>query len=339
MGNRCSVGAFLAITAGLVIAPAQRTLQFDVAYSCSNGQTRLKVLSCAGNSDADSCDIQYLDRTAAQGLGARISAPRKQVTALLQTCVIERPPAKVENAPAPPAPAPVQQRPPSNNPPPVARPPQQMSSNGIKVGDTVDFNTAFGWVSGRVMGINGNSYRILAPTGGEVWKTYPSEVRRTGPATAEDRAAGIYQLHDKVQVLFEGRWVNSEIVTILGMEYQVTLPGNRIAWANPQQLRPLATAPPSAPAAATTARGEPCGSKLEGRWGATAGIGGASVEFRSGKAHMEAPLIGRETVDCSIIGDKIILTKPGDPEELVWRLNDDGTIEAGIFGELRKKGK
>ena len=213
-----------------------------------------------------------------------------------------------------------------------------MSSNGIKIGDTVDISTAFGWAEGRVVAINGNNYKVLVSQSDvQVWKTYPSEVRRKGPPTAYDRANGVYQLHDKVQVLFEGRWVNSEIVTILGMEYQVTLPGNRVAWANPQQLRPLAT-PPPAPVAAKP-RGAPCGSKLEGRWGATIGVGGVSVEFRSGKATMEAPLTDRDTVDCSIVGDKIILTKPGDPQELVWRLNDDGTIEAGIFGELRKKGK
>lgn len=220
--------------------------------------------------------------------------------------------------------------------PPAPAP--QMSSNGIKVGDTVDINTAFGWVSARVMAINGNSYQVrVGQTDVVVWKSYPSELRRTGPATAQDRAAGIYQLHDKVQVLFEGRWVNSEIITILGMEYQVTLPGNRVGWANPQQLRPLST-PPPAPVAAKP-RGAPCGSKIEGRWGATAGIGGVSVEFRSGKAYMEHSFTGKETVDCSIVGDKVILTKPGEPEELVWRLNDDGTIEAGIFGELRKKGR
>jgi hypothetical protein len=44
------------------------------------------------------------------------------------------------------------------------------------------------------------------------------------------------------------------------------------------------------------------------------------------------------TADCFISGDKIILRKPGEPEDMILRLNDDGTIDA-LFGELRKKGK
>ena len=93
MFTRWIGGALLAITACLARAPAQPAFQFDVVYSCSSGRTKLKVLSCAGNSDADSCDVQYLDSRAAQGLGAGIAAPRKQVAELLQTCAIQRPPA------------------------------------------------------------------------------------------------------------------------------------------------------------------------------------------------------------------------------------------------------
>ena len=90
MRTRRIGSALLAISAGLVNAPAQPAVQLDVVYSCSGGRTKLKILSCAGNFDGDSCDVQYLDSTAAQGLGARISAPRKQVVELLHTCVIQR---------------------------------------------------------------------------------------------------------------------------------------------------------------------------------------------------------------------------------------------------------
>jgi len=49
-------------------------------------------------------------------------------------------------------------------------------------------------------------------------------VRRLGGANAEDHANGVYELHDRVQVSFQGQWVDSEVVTILGGDYQVTLP-------------------------------------------------------------------------------------------------------------------
>lgn len=55
--------------------------------------------------------------------------------------------------------------------------------------------------------------------GAEVWKNYPAERRRTGPPTAQDRANGIHQLHDKVLVNVRGQgWVAGEIIITKGME-------------------------------------------------------------------------------------------------------------------------
>jgi len=211
---------------------------------------------------------------------------------------------------------------------------QQMASNGIRVGDTVDANTGFGWIKGQVLAINGNAYRVRLQNGVDVWKDYPAEVRRLGAPNAQDRANGIYQLHDRVQVLFEGRWVDSEVVTIMGMEYQVKIPGNRVAWTTGQNLRMGAAPPPPAPAAKPV--GAPCGAKLEGRW--SNDNSQITIEFRSGKAHMSMMLVDPETVDCFMNGDKIILRKPGTNEDMVFMLNDDGTIDAR-FAVLRKKGK
>jgi hypothetical protein len=199
----------------------------------------------------------------------------------------------------------------------------------------VDASTGFGWINGKVLAINGNSYRIRLANGIDVTKDYPAEVRRIGAPTSQDRANGIYQLHDRVQVLFEGRWVDSEIVTTMGMDYQVKLPGNRIGWTNGQNLRPAAAAPPPAQQAAKPA-GAPCGARLEGRW--SSDNAQWTVEFRSGKAHMTMLLMDPETVDCFMSGDKILLRKPGSSEEMVFTLNDDGTIDAR-FAVLKKKGK
>src|SRR5215475_17284 len=113
----------------------------------------------------------------------------------------------------------------------------QPAANGIKVGDSVEVVTGFGWTPAKVLAINGNTYRVSVQ-GIQVSKDYPAEVRRVGGASAQDHANGQYRLGDPVQVHFQGQWIDSKIVTEYGMQYQVELPGNRTVWADPQNLRP-----------------------------------------------------------------------------------------------------
>jgi hypothetical protein len=214
----------------------------------------------------------------------------------------------------------------------------QTDPNGFKVGDTVQVNTLFGWVDGRILSINGNNYRVHASTGADVTKTYPSELRRIGAPTAGDRANGVYQVHDKVQVNFEGRWIESEIVTILGMEYQVKVPGNRVAWTTPQNLRPSGAPAPVAPKA-----GQPpkpgltsCAGKIEGRY--SAAFGGLSITFRSGKAIVPG-VPDDEVYECWMGGGRIYLHNPegGTIPDMPLDINNDGTLDSPM-GELKKKG-
>ena len=65
----------------------------------------------------------------------------------------------------------------------------------------------------KVLQVNGNRYYVHAQSGADVWKPYPTELRRIGPLNAEDRANGLYQLHDRVQVNVEGRWMDGEVTT------------------------------------------------------------------------------------------------------------------------------
>ena len=213
---------------------------------------------------------------------------------------------------------------------------EQPDANGFKVGDTVQINTAFGWVDAKILARSGDNYRVHAATGADVTKTYPSELRRIGAPTAGDRARGLYQLHDKVQVLFEGQWVESEIVTTLGMEYQVKVPGNRVAWTTAQNLRP-STAPPPAPPKG----GQPpkpgltsCAGKFEGRYGSSGNFGGLTIVFRSGKARVDD-----DELECWTGGGKVYIHKPGDSaaQDMVLDINNDGTLDSPL-GELRKKG-
>ena len=290
-------------------------LQIGALYQCAPTQV-LKVLSCT----ADTCDAQiYAGGKPAQ----RVQPTRQTLMALLATCHVQTP---QEAQAAARAPAPTNAQP---------------DSNGFKVGDTVQINTAFGWGEGRIVSIAGNNYRVNFQ-GIEVTKTYPAEIHRNGPLTAGDRAAGLYELHDRVQVNFEGRWIDSEVLTILGMEYQVKLPGNRAVWAKPENLRYVgAPLKPAAPAAGSAPKPGlvSCAGKFEGRYSNSGGFASMSIIFRSGKATLADPSGGGEEVECWTGGGKIYLHKPGDPagQDMPIEINNDGTLDTP-FGEIKKKG-
>ena len=60
----------------------------------------------------------------------------------------------------------------------------------FKIGEEVLVNTGQGWMKGTILSANGNVYRIHTQIGIDTTKIYPDEIRRTGPPTAKDRAAG-----------------------------------------------------------------------------------------------------------------------------------------------------
>ena len=202
----------------------------NVVYVCTDGQS-FKVSSCDSAANGGVCDFQnYKNGQAFQ----RGKALRVQLAALVpakchvQTAAEAQADPHRGEIPAPaPAKAPaVVQRGGTAVAAPAAPGNAQTGIGGFKVGDTVKINTAFGWMEAKVLQVNGASYYVHATSGADVWKPYPSEVRRIGPLNAEDRAHGLYDLHDRVQVRFEGKWVDSEVVTTfaLGDRYEVTLP-------------------------------------------------------------------------------------------------------------------
>jgi hypothetical protein len=297
-------------------------LQINTMYQCGPGQT-FKVLSCAGNANTDQCDVQpYTNGQPVQ----RGPAPRQQVMTLLSICHVQ----SAAEAKGGAAPAPAK---------------QTVGVGGFKVGDTVQINTAFGWANAKVLQVNGANYYVHAETGADVWKPYPSELRRIGPLNAEDHAHGLYDLHDRVQVLFEGKWVDSEVVTTraLGQEYEVTLPGNRTVWATTQNLRFVSVAPPKP----VTKAGVPpkpgftsCAGKIEGRYGTSNGGPGPRIVFQAGKASVD-DVLSKEERECWINGNQIILRLVGDitngGQDIDLDLNKDGTLDSAVFGELKKK--
>jgi hypothetical protein len=214
-------------------------------------------------------------------------------------------------------------------------------ANGFRIGDVVEINTGQGWMKGTILSANGNVYRVRSQIGIDTTKLYPDEVRRIGPLTAKDRAAGQYNLHDAVQVNVSGTWVDGEIIATLGLEYQVQLPGRRTVWANAQTMRPRAVAPkPAAPAAG----GPPkpgltsCAGKIEGRYATTGGFATMSIVFRSGKAVVRLPYSQEDgELECWMGGGKVYLHKPGESQDMLLDINDDGTLQSPL-GELKRKG-
>jgi hypothetical protein len=216
----------------------------------------------------------------------------------------------------------------------------QIDANGFKVGEEVLINTGQGWMKGTILSANGNVYRVRSQIGIDTTKIYPDEVRRTGPLTAKDRAAGQYNLHEAVQVNVNGTWVDGEIIATSGMEYQVQLPGRRTVWANPQAMR-LGAAPVNAAAPKSGVPPKPglssCAGKIEGRYATTGGFASMTIVFRSGKAIMRAPFGEDDELECWMGGGRVYLHKPGESQDMPLDINDDGTLQSP-FGELKRKG-
>jgi hypothetical protein len=215
--------------------------------------------------------------------------------------------------------------------------PAAAGARGFKVGDTVQVSTGFGWVEGKILQTRGSSYYVHVQGGVDVWKDYPAEVRRMGAPNAADHANGVYQLHDRVQVNFEGKWVDSEVVTILGSDYQVTVPGNRLVWANPQQLRYVGpqVKPEVAKAGTPPKPGlTSCAGKFDGRY-STGSLGNFNIVFKGAKAAV-AMYGDAEDVECWTGGGKIYLHKPGEKDDMTLDINNDGTLDSPA-GELKKK--
>jgi hypothetical protein len=315
-GPRISFAALVGVALPALLV-GQTQIQFGTFYTCPGG-TRFEVFSCAGNEQNSACDVQTFNGTRSLSRGP---APRGQVIGFVQTCHLQT--AAEEKTLSAGGQAQT----------------GESSSNGIKVGDSVEVVTGAGWTPAKVIAIQGNNYKVNV-SGVQVIKTYPDEVRRVGGATAQDHAAGQYRLGDRVQVNVGGQWMEGKIVIEKGLEYQVQF-GNRVVWAGPKDLRPSAA---PAPAAAAKSAGPPqpgmtsCAGKIEGRY-VTTGAGSATIVFRSGKATMGNGFGGDDTLECWTSRDKIILREPGHPEtEMPIDINNDGTLQMPIYGEFKKKG-
>ncbi len=208
---------------------------------------------------------------------------------------------------------------------------------GIKTGDTVTVGTAFGWVTAIVLAGTGHDFRVRLVNGPEAQKSYPRELRRTGPLTAYDRANGVYGIDDRVQVLYEGAWVDSRVISSIGMEYEVTLPGNMKGWARHDQMRFVSGPQPKvnvaelpAPEGMTS-----CAGKIEGRYELTNGMPMGMV-FRAGRVTLREGGQAAGEGRCWTGKGRIVLRLDGEEQDMEIEINDDGTLQTPL-GEMRKR--
>ncbi len=227
-GARKFVAAAAYPGAATILGAQTQGLQMSVMYECPAVQAALKVYSCAGPAVGDWCDVETFSRVQP---AARGKSTRAQVMAMLGIChpqtAAEAKAAAASGGGAGAAPAGA-----------------QAGVGGFKVGDNVRVLTAGGFMDAKVTQVRGNSYFVHAANGADVWKSYPTELRRIGKLTTEDHANGQYDLNDRVQVMVDGKWVESEIHGINADEFEVDIPGGRRAWVKLQSIRGSA-APPS----------------------------------------------------------------------------------------------
>ena len=323
-------------------------LEMNVVYVCTDGQS-FKVFSC--NSTTGACDFQnYKNGQAFQ----RGEALRQQLTVLLPAkCHVQTPaeaqadPHRGEIAPKAPPFAP-RAAAATNAPASPATGNPQAGGGGFKVGDSVRV-LASGWQDAKVLQVRGNSYLVRLDNGIEVSKSWPIEVRRAGKLTAEDHAIGQWDLHEKVQVLVNGRWMEGEIVGQSLNVYTVQLPGertlaldgDRTVTTTAQNLRSSTAPPPTArPAGQAPKPGlASCAGKYEGRWEHVSGLGGMTAVFRSGKVTVTEGLGGPMEFECWMGNGQIVMYKPGSttPFAYGFEINNDGTLQTPL-GAIKKMG-
>jgi hypothetical protein len=342
------VGLFLAMPMTSVLAQTPQ-LQTNVVYVCKDGQS-FKVFSCDNTTGA--CDYQNYKNGQAYQRG---EALRVQLAALLPAKCHAQTPAEAQADPhrgeVPPAPSPFKARASaaSNGSGSPGAVNSQAGGGGFKVGDTVRV-LSDGWQEGRIVQVHGVSYVVHLPNGVEVSKLWPTEVRRLGKLTAEDHAMGQYDLHDRVQVLVNGRWMEGEIrgqnlnmydIKVRGVD---TGFGSDIVNTTPENIRMSTTPAPAAPA--QRAAGQvpkpgltSCAGKYEGRWEHVSGMGGMKVVFRSGKATITEGLGGEMPFDCFTGDGKVVFYKAGSftPFSYDFDINNDGTLQTPL-GAIKKMG-
>ncbi len=321
-------------------------LKMNVVYECQPPYS-FKFFSCTGTSANDWCDVQSFN---AGRPFQRGKSTYQQVMNLLPKCHFQTAAEAQAAARSAAAPAANQAANQTTNQTAMQSANQGgPGPGGFKVGDTVRV-LIDGWQEARVIQVHGRSYVIHLPNGIDVSKMWPMEVRRVGKLTAEDHAAGQYDLHDRVQVLVNGRWMEGEVRGQNLNMYDIRVPGvdtgfgSDIVNTTPENIRMSTTPAPAAPAQRAAGQAPKaglvsCAGKYEGRWEHVSGMGGMRVVFRSGKATITEGLGGEMPFDCFTGDGKVVFYKAGSftPFSYDFDINNDGTLQTPL-GAIKKMG-
>jgi hypothetical protein len=330
------------------------SLQMNVVYVCKDGQS-FKVFSCDNTTGA--CDYQNYKNGQAHQRG---QALRVELAVLLPAKCHAQTPAEAQADPhrgeIPPAPSPFKARATGTgssaaansqalNSQPVN---SQAGAGAFKVGDTVRV-LIDGWQEAGITQVHGRSYVVHLPNGIDVSKLWPIEVRRLGKLTAEDHAMGQYDLHDRVQVLVNSRWMEGEIRGQNLNMYDIKVPGvdtgfgSDIVNTTPENIR-MSTTAAAAPAQRASGQAPKagltsCAGKYEGRWEHVSGMAGMTVVFRGGKVTVTEGLGGPMEFECWTGDGQIVMYKAGSytPFSYGFDINNDGTLQTPL-GAIKKMG-
>ena len=112
----------------------------------------------------------------------------------------------------------------------------QSQGGGYRVGEKVQVNTGFGWVTAQILKIDGNRYYVHTGAG-DIWKYYPAEVRGAGLQQPRTGRTGTTNstTECKCTSMAAGRAARS--LRTMGQDYQIKLAGNRETWATPENMR------------------------------------------------------------------------------------------------------
>jgi hypothetical protein len=318
-------------------------LQMNAVYVCNDGLA-FKVFSCANNTAMAPCELQNYRNGQAFQRGVLL---HKQLTDLLPARCHLQTPAEAQANPQRgdiPRGAPAPGGAPTN----AAAAGGQAGPGGIKVGDTVRV-LIDGWGEAKVVAVRGVSFVVLLPNGIQVSKMWPYEVHRLGKLTAEDHAAGQYDINDRVQVLINGRWAEGVVRGMNLNMYTIKVPGYRGDFdsdqvsTTPENIRISNTPPPPPPAQRAAGQApkaglSSCAGKYEGRWEMVPG--GLRIVFRGGTANISEPLSSPVAYECFMGGGQVMFYKPGEfkPTDYLTLLpNNDGTLQSEL-GPLKKMG-
>ena len=344
------VSLFLAMPIASVLAQTP-TLETNVVYVCTDGQS-FKVFSCDNTTGA--CDYQNYKKGQAYQRG---QALKVQLAALLPAKCHAQTPTEAQADPhrgeIPAAPSPFKARAGGGGGNGVGNATANQNGpgpGGFKVGDTVRV-LVDGWQEATVTEVHGRSYLVHLPNGINVSKLWPYEVHRAGKLTAEDHAAGQYDLHDRVQVLVDGKWMEGEIRGQNNVNmYDIKVPGvdtgfgSDIVNTTPENIRMSTTPAPAAPAQRAAGQAPKaglvsCAGKYEGRWEHVSGMEGMRVVFHSGKATITEGLGGEMLSDCFTGDGKVVFYNAGSftPFSYDFDVNNDGTLQTPL-GAIKKMG-